>query len=162
TIQSRINAFNAAVPGIVAARGARAKLVDLSVLSAADLNDTLHPNDNGYLRMSVRWYTALENLLSDGRDWPLFGTGFEATDPAQTWLDTSAAAFNIGGYCCGLTAMESSPRAEGIAHSGTSALMYSGSDNSPIQSYSYQEVFATDLPLDTRSVLSYWVYPQQT
>jgi hypothetical protein len=92
----------------------------------------------------------------------LFRTGFEAGDPAQTWLDTSAAAVNVGGYCCGLTAMESSPRTEGIAHSGTSALMYSGSDNSASQSYSYQKVFAADLPLGTHSVLSYWVYPQQT
>jgi lysophospholipase L1-like esterase len=162
TIQSRINAFNTAVPGIVEARGARAKLVDLSVLSAADLNDTLHPNDNGYLRMSVRWYTALESVLNDGRDWPLLGAGFEAGDPAQTWLDTSAAAVNVGGYCCGLTAMESSPRTEGTAHSGTSALMYSGTDNSATQSYSYQKVFATDLPVGARTVLSYWVYPQQT
>jgi len=126
------------------------------------MNDTLHPNDSGYLRMSVRWYTALESVLGDGRDWPLFRTGFEAGDSTQTWLDTSAAAVNVGGYCCGLTAMESSPRTEGIAHSGTSALMYSGSDNSAIQSYSYQKVFATDLPIGTRSVLSYWVYPQQT
>jgi lysophospholipase L1-like esterase len=161
TIQSRINAFNAAVPDVVAARGVRAKLVDLSVLSAADLNDTLHPNDNGYLRMSVRWYTALESVLGDGRDWPLFGTGFEAGDPAQTWRDSSAASVNVGGYCCGLTAMESSPRTEGIAHSGTSALMYSGSDNSATQSFSYQKVFATDLPVGAQSVLSYWVYPQQ-
>jgi lysophospholipase L1-like esterase len=162
TIQSRINAFNTAVPGTVAARGGRAKLVDLSVLSAADLNDILHPNDNGYLKMSVRWYTALQSVLGDGRDWPLFRNGFEAGDPPQTWLDTSAAAVNVGGYCCALTAMESSPRAEGVTHSGNSALMYSGSDNSPIQSYSYQKLFATDLPLGTRSVLSYWVYPQQT
>jgi lysophospholipase L1-like esterase len=162
TIQSRINAFNAAVPGVVAARGDRAKLVDMSVLSAADMSDTLHPDDNGYLRMSVRWYTALESVLDDGRDWPLLGTGFEAGDPAQTWLDTAAAAVNVGGYCCGLTAMESSPRMEGIAHSGTSALMYSGSDNSAAQSYSYQKIFATDLPIGVRGVLSYWIYPQQT
>lgn len=161
TIQSRINAFNAAVPDIVAARGVRAKLVDLSVLSAADLNDTLHPNDNGYLRMSVRWYAALESVLGDGRDWPLFGTGFEAGDPTQTWRDSSAATVNVGGYCCGLTAMESSPRTEGIAHSGTSALMYSGFDNSATQSFSYQKVFATDLPVGAQSVLSYWIYPQQ-
>jgi lysophospholipase L1-like esterase len=160
-VQSRIDAFNAAVPAVVAARGSRARLVDLSVLSPADLADTLHPNDNGYARMAVRWYSALEGVLGDGRDWPLLVNGFEAAEPAATWRDTVAAAVNVGGYCCGLTAMESSARTEGVAHGGVSALMYSGSDNSATQSYSYAKVFAADLPLTTRSVLSYWIYPQQ-
>src|SRR5690349_14319971 len=75
TIQARINAYNAAVPGVVSARGSRVKLVDLSVLSSADLNATLHPNDNGYARMAVRWYSALEGVLADGRDWPLLTNG---------------------------------------------------------------------------------------
>ena len=38
-------------------RGTRAKLVDLSGTRASDLNDTLHPNDSGYARMAVRWYS---------------------------------------------------------------------------------------------------------
>lgn len=160
-IQARIDAFNAAVPGVIAARGARAKLVDLSGLAAADLNDTLHPNDSGYARMAVRWYTALEPVLGDGRDWPLLRAPFEASDPAQTWLDSTGAAVGVGGYCCALTAMESSPRSEGVAHGGSAALMYSGSDNSATQSYSYQRVFAADLPVGPSTVLSYWIYPQQ-
>ncbi|MFG2039984.1 GDSL-type esterase/lipase family protein [Dactylosporangium sp. NPDC048998] len=159
TIQARINAFNAAIPGALAGR-ARTKVVDLSGLSAADLNDTLHPNDAGYARMAVRWYSALESVLGDGRDWPLFSTAFEPSDPAPTWLDSAGASVNVGGYCCGLAAAESSPRAE-LAHSGSSALMYSGSDNSATQSYSYQRIFAADLPLGAGSVLSYWIYPQQ-
>ncbi|WP_442788580.1 GDSL-type esterase/lipase family protein [Dactylosporangium sp. NBC_01737] len=161
TIQARINAFNAAVPGVVSARGARARLVDLSTLAASDLNDTLHPNDSGYARMAVRWYTALEPVLGDGRDWPLLRASFEAGDPAPTWLDSAGAAIGVGGYCCALTAMESSPRAEGVSRSGTGALMYSGSDNSATQSYSYQRIFAADLPIGASSVLSYWIYPQQ-
>ncbi len=160
TIQARINAFNAAVPGVVASRGARARLVDLSTLAAADLKDTLHPNDTGYARMAVRWYTALEPVLGDGRDWPLLRAPFETSDPAPTWLDSAGASAGVGGYCCALTAMESSPRAE-QSRSGTSALMYSGSDNSATQSYSYQRVFAADLPIGATSVLSYWIYPQQ-
>ncbi|MBV1855938.1 GDSL-type esterase/lipase family protein [Catellatospora tritici] len=160
TIQARINTFNAAVPGIVAARGARAKLVDLSVLGSADLADTLHPNDAGYARMAVRWYSGLESVLGDGRDHPLLSTAFEATDTAPTWRDSIAAAINVGGYCCALTAMEASTRAE-LAHSGAGALMYSGSDNSATQSYSYARIFAADTPLTSRSVLSYWIYPQQ-
>ncbi|GAB3863278.1 GDSL-type esterase/lipase family protein [Dactylosporangium cerinum] len=160
TIQARINAFNAAVPGIVGSRGTRAKLVDLSTLAATDLNDTLHPNDSGYAKMAVRWYTALETVLGDGRDQPLLRSSFETGDTAPTWLDSAGAAIGVGGYCCALTAMESSPRAE-LAHSGTSALMYSGSDNSATQSYSYQRIFAADLPIGPSSVLSYWIYPQQ-
>ncbi|MCU1659328.1 MAG: ricin lectin [Pseudonocardiales bacterium] len=161
TIQSRITAFNAALPSVVAPRGSRVKLVDLSVLSSADLADRLHPNDNGYARMAVRWYSALETVLGDGRDWPLLRNGFEAAEPAPTWRDTVAAAVNVGGYCCGLTGMEASPRTEGTAHGGSSALMYSGSDNSATRSYSYAMVFTTDLPLTARTVLSYWIYPQQ-
>jgi lysophospholipase L1-like esterase len=161
TIQSRIATFNAAVPGVVAARGSRAKLVDLSVLSTTDMADTLHPNDNGYARMAVRWYSALESVLGDGRDWPLMVNGFEAAEPVATWRDTVAAAVNVGGYCCALTAMEASSRTEGVAHGGSSAFMYSGTDNSATQSYSYAQVFAADLPLTTASVLSYWIYPQQ-
>src|SRR4051794_3333390 len=88
TLQARINAFNAAVPGIVGSRGTRARLVDLSTLAASDLNDTLHPNDTGYARMAVRWYTALEPVLGDGRDWPVLRAPFEPGDPAPTWLDS--------------------------------------------------------------------------
>ncbi|GAA2388230.1 GDSL-type esterase/lipase family protein [Dactylosporangium salmoneum] len=158
-IQARINTFNAAIPSALAGR-ARTRVVDLTGLAAADLNDTLHPNDAGYAKMAVRWYSALEPVLGDGRDHPLLSTAFESSDPAPTWLDSAGAAVNVGGYCCGLTAAESSPRAE-IAHSGTSALMYSGSDNSATQSYSYQRIFAADLPVTASTVLSYWIYPQQ-
>ncbi|GAA1507232.1 hypothetical protein GCM10009827_021690 [Dactylosporangium maewongense] len=160
TIQARINTFNAAVPGIVSARGARARLVDLSTLAASDLNDTLHPNDSGYAKMATRWYTALEPVLGDGRDWPLLRAPFEPSDPAPTWLDSAGAAIGVGGYCCALTAMESSPRAE-LARSGSAALMYSGADNSATQSYSYQRILATDLPVGATTTLSYWIYPQQ-
>lgn len=161
TVQARINAFNAAVPAVVAARGARAGLVDLSVLSSADLADSLHPNDGGYARMAVRWYKALEGTLGDGRDWPLLTNGFESAEPAATWRDSLAGVLNVGGYCCALTAMEASSRTEGVSHGGASAFMYSGADNSATQSYSYARVFAADLPLTTASVLSYWIYPQQ-
>lgn len=63
-IQSRITAFNAAVPAVAAAHGNQVRLVDLSVLSSADLADTLHPNDNGYARMAARWSSELETVLS--------------------------------------------------------------------------------------------------
>jgi hypothetical protein len=112
--------------------------------------------------MAVRWYSALESVLGDGRDWPLLVNGFEAAEPAATWRDTIASSVNVGGYCCGLTAMEASSRTEGYAHGGSSAFMYSGTDNSATQSFSYAQVFAADLPLTANTVLSYWIYPQQT
>jgi lysophospholipase L1-like esterase len=161
TLQARTDAFNAQVPGIVSARGARAKLVDMTALTAADMNDTLHPNDTGYARMAVRWYSVLEDVLGDGRDFPLLANGFEAAEPAATWKDSVAASVNVGGYRSGLSAMEASARTEGVAHAGASAFMYSGSDNSATQSYAYAQVFAADLPITSRTVLSYWIYPQQ-
>jgi len=131
--EARIKAFNAALPGIVAARGSRVHLVNMSVLSPADMYDNVHPNDLGYARMAVRWYSALETVLGDGRDWPLFADGFETGQPAGT---------------------------EGIAHTGTGALMYSGSDVAATPSYSSARLVSVDIPLTVRSVLSYWIYPQ--
>lgn len=57
--QRRVNAFNAAVPGIVAARGPRVHLVDHSLVDEADLADKLHPDDGGYAKMSALWCRAL-------------------------------------------------------------------------------------------------------
>ncbi|WP_222123108.1 GH92 family glycosyl hydrolase [Streptomyces sp. SLBN-118] len=88
-----------------------------------------------------------------------FSSGFESGDPQPTWLDTVAISQNIGGFCCGLTAMQSSPRTE-QAHTGSSALMYSGNDQSDDSSYSYNKVFDVDIPVGATSTLSYWVYPQ--
>ncbi|MEV0131502.1 GH92 family glycosyl hydrolase [Dactylosporangium sp. NPDC050688] len=88
-----------------------------------------------------------------------FVTGFEAGDPQPTWQNSVESSVNIGGYCCGLTSMESAPRNE-TAHGGTAALMYSGNDTSATSSYSYNRVFDVDIPIGATSTLSYWVYPQ--
>jgi hypothetical protein len=116
--------------------------------------------DAGYAKMGNVWYSALETVLGGGRDWPLFGTGLEAGQTATTWNDTVRAAVNVGGFCCGLNAMQTSSRAE-RAHGGSSALMYSGNDTSAVQSYSYNRVFDVHLPVAADTVLSYWIYPQQ-
>ncbi|WP_285559617.1 GH92 family glycosyl hydrolase [Actinoplanes regularis] len=88
-----------------------------------------------------------------------FSSGFETGQPQPTWTDTSEASAGVGGYCCGLTAMESGVRAE-TAHTGSAALMYSGNDQSATSSYSYQRIFDVNLPVTAASRLSYWVYPQ--
>ncbi len=160
----RIDAFNAAIPGIVQAKAAAGKKVLFADIHAAvpvsDITDGTHVADAGYAKMGSVWYSALETVLGGGRDWPLFGTGLEAGQTPTTWNDTVRAAVNVGGYCCGLNAMQSSSRAE-RGHGGSSALMYSGNDTSAAQSYSYNRIFDVHLPVAANTVLRYWIYPQQ-
>ncbi|MEV6928141.1 hypothetical protein AB0M46_27090 [Dactylosporangium sp. NPDC051485] len=67
----------------------------------------------------------------------------------------------IPGY--GLSGPEASMRAE-IAHSGTTALMYSGSAAGAPTDYAYLKLFdlSTPLTIGPNTVLSYWIYPQGT
>ncbi|MFI6528470.1 FG-GAP-like repeat-containing protein [Streptomyces uncialis] len=54
-VQSRINTYNAEIPGIVAARQAQGRKiahVGMGSLTTADLRDRLHPNDAGYVKMA--------------------------------------------------------------------------------------------------------------
>ncbi|WP_433216903.1 GH92 family glycosyl hydrolase [Dactylosporangium sp. CS-047395] len=88
-----------------------------------------------------------------------FSTSFEAGDPQPTWTDSVERSAGVGGYCCGLTGMESGVRSE-TAHTGTAALMYSGADTSATSSYSYNRVFDVDIPVGAGTTLSYWVFPQ--
>ena len=69
--QRRIDAYNRAVPGVVAAAGPGVHLVDQSTVDSTDDFDTLHPNEFGYARMAARWYRALEPVLNPGgTPWP--------------------------------------------------------------------------------------------
>ncbi len=62
-LESRVRAFNAALPAIVAQRGPHVHLVDMhSGFTAADLEDGLHPNRAGYAKMADRWAAALESV----------------------------------------------------------------------------------------------------
>ena len=88
-----------------------------------------------------------------------FTTSFETSDPVPTWSDTVRASTNVGGYCCGKTAMESSPRVGAASHAGSSSLLYQGSDKSATQSYSYNRVYAVNIPVTAATNLSYWLYP---
>ncbi|MGW4945697.1 SGNH/GDSL hydrolase family protein [Actinoplanes sp. NPDC004185] len=163
TNDSRARTFNAALPAIAAAQvaaGHNVRLVDLtSTLTAADIGpDTIHPTDGGYVKLGNLWHSALRPVLGAGRAWPLFRTDFGAA-AQPTWTDSVHASVNVGGFCCGLTAMESARRAE-TAHGGTYALMYSGNDTSATQSYSYNKVFDVHVPIAADTTLSYWIYPQ--
>ncbi|WP_306204338.1 SGNH/GDSL hydrolase family protein [Actinoplanes sp. RD1] len=57
--QERADAYNALVPGVVAAAGTHFHVVDLSAVRDRDMADKLHPNDAGYARMAAAWGTAL-------------------------------------------------------------------------------------------------------
>lgn len=164
TVESRVRAYNSQLPGIVQAKAAAGKKVRLADfhanLTLADIGaDGIHPTDGGYRKLADVWYSALQPVLGAGRAWPLFRTDFGAAAPPLTWVDTVQAARNVTGYCCGLTGMESARRAE-IAHGGTYALMYSGTDTSASGSYSYNRVFDVHLPLTAGTTLTYWIYPQ--
>jgi lysophospholipase L1-like esterase len=163
-VESRVQAFNAQLPAIAqakAATGKKVRLVDFHAnLTLADIGpDGIHPTGGGYLKLADVWYSALQPVLGAGRAWPLFKTDLGAAAPPLTWTDTVQSARNVTGYCCGRTSMESGRRAE-VAHGGTYALMYSGTDTSAGGSYSYNRVFDVHLPLTAGTTLTYWIYPQ--
>lgn len=64
TLNARINAYNAAIPGIVQQAGASVRFVDMNArITVDDLSgDGLHPSDAGYLKMGDVWYEALSPL----------------------------------------------------------------------------------------------------
>ncbi|MFE7130955.1 GDSL-type esterase/lipase family protein [Streptomyces sp. NPDC057638] len=72
TVQSRVDAYNRAIPGIVAERaqrGSRITQVSMGTLTVADLDDNLHPNDSGYRKMAASFHggvvTAARNKWID-------------------------------------------------------------------------------------------------
>lgn len=91
-----------------------------------------------------------------------FFSDFEAGIAQPDWNDTVDFQANVGGFCCGLNHMETSTRRENIAHSGTTALMYSGNDADATRSFSYNKVFDVRIPVSAGTTLSYWIYPQNS
>ena len=73
TLNTTIQAYNAAIPALVQARATAGKhvvMVDMydafaadANYKTADLSDDLHPNDSGYALMAGVWYTKLAPLL---------------------------------------------------------------------------------------------------
>ncbi|MEU4877690.1 ricin-type beta-trefoil lectin domain protein [Streptomyces sp. NPDC021608] len=62
--------FNAKLPGIVQAEqaaGKHVRLVDMSALTAADLSDALHPNDNGFRKMADAFRAGVQ--AADAAGW---------------------------------------------------------------------------------------------
>ncbi|MBB5873501.1 lysophospholipase L1-like esterase [Allocatelliglobosispora scoriae] len=93
--EAKSQAFNAAIPGIVAQKGPLTHLVDMHTgFSNADLADGLHPNAAGYDKMAARWWSALQSvpgsLSSLGA--PPVGTAVALSNPqSKRCLDVSGA-----------------------------------------------------------------------
>jgi lysophospholipase L1-like esterase len=65
TLEARVEAYNAALPGVVAGKGPHVHLVDMhAALSTADLADGVHPTAAGYDKMAAVWYNALRSVPS--------------------------------------------------------------------------------------------------
>ncbi|WP_154676864.1 FG-GAP-like repeat-containing protein [Parafrankia discariae] len=63
---TRIQSYNAAIPGVVTkfeAAGRAVHLVDMSAVGTADMNDSLHPNDTGYRKMGDAFYKTIGDVL---------------------------------------------------------------------------------------------------
>lgn len=70
-LQRRINAYNAALPAVVAAKDSRVHLVDQSNIREVDLYDMVHPNEFGYAKMSFNLYNALDRVYgAASAPWP--------------------------------------------------------------------------------------------
>ena len=66
---ARITTFNDAIPGVVAQRanfGQNVVVVDFRSITAADLQDGLHPSEEGYLKMGDIWFSAIQAAASKG------------------------------------------------------------------------------------------------
>jgi lysophospholipase L1-like esterase len=61
--------YNATLAGVVAARGPRVSLADMSRIPVANTVDGVHPTDSGYRQMAYQWYQALGPVLAGGRPW---------------------------------------------------------------------------------------------
>jgi hypothetical protein len=95
----------------------------------------------------------------------LFSTGLESGQTQPTWSDTVDFSSNVGGICCSLTGPELGVRSGEQAHTGSSALMYSGMANGGSTTYAYLKSFdlsGAPPTIDASTVLDYWIYPQSS
>ncbi|GAA1852176.1 RICIN domain-containing protein [Asanoa iriomotensis] len=98
TLAARVRAYNAAIPGIVAGKGARTHLVDLhSPLTTADLADGVHPNQAGYDKMAAVWYSALRAVPASLQVGPPVGTAVSLVNPQSSrCMDVSGVSTTPG------------------------------------------------------------------
>ncbi|MFC4049851.1 GDSL-type esterase/lipase family protein [Actinomadura syzygii] len=96
-VQSRIEAFNKQIPGLVAQRartGKHVAVVDMSDVTTDDLADNLHPNDRGYAKMADAFEDAL--LTAAAKDWIVDAGTPGCTDAPGRWLPRGKIASGVG------------------------------------------------------------------
>lgn len=110
--------------------------------------------------------------LRSGEQQPFTGTGFETGQRYPDWADEvdtgggqSGGISNVNPYPgYGLTSPEAGMRQE-TAHTGTTALLYSGDATGAATDYAYMRIFdlsAHPPIIDSKTTLSYWIYPQNS
>ena len=99
-----------------------------------------------------------------------FTTSFDTGQPLPDWVDSvdtgngtdhAGSIANVGGYP-GAAAPESGIRQE-ATHTGTQALLYSGSPGGQPDNHAYMKLFdlsSNPITVAANTTLSYWVYPQ--
>ncbi|HEY0193006.1 MAG TPA: FG-GAP-like repeat-containing protein [Kofleriaceae bacterium] len=98
--EARVTAYNQAIPGVVAQRasaGKHVRLVSMAALTSADMNDSLHPNDNGYVKMAAAFNLGIQQSLAAG--WihaPVVVTGPTCTDATGGWQGIGQVAAGTG------------------------------------------------------------------
>ncbi len=92
-----------------------------------------------------------------------FRSGVEQKyDAMPFWTDSpdpSITTKNIGGYMGSANNPECSAVAE-TKHIGSYAMRYAARDNSTDSSFIYFRVFPVDIPVNEKTKLSFWTYPQ--
>jgi lysophospholipase L1-like esterase len=83
-----VRTYNTLMAGIVASKGPRVTLVDMSRISNVNTTDGLHPTDLGYRQMAFQWYQGLRRVLTGGAALPVAASPF----PVPTVRLTRAAA----------------------------------------------------------------------
>lgn len=151
-------------------------VVNVSGSTASRTYNTITPQTARYVKLNVTTPTGngnnaariyeFEVYAAGSQGGNTFSTSLESGQPQPTWVSTvdssGGGLSNVGGICCSLTGPELVLHNE-VAHTGTSALMYSGLDNSATTSFAYMEVFdvsSQSLTVGANTTLSYWIYPQ--
>ncbi|MEV6983972.1 FG-GAP-like repeat-containing protein [Sphaerisporangium sp. NPDC051017] len=100
-LQPRIDAYNAALPGMVRdlqSEGKHVLLVDMSrVLVSDGLENDAHPTDAGYAKMAAAWYSAIS--AADAKGWiqtPLPENAADGCNPADSPVDDGPTDSNVG------------------------------------------------------------------
>jgi hypothetical protein len=144
-------------------------VIPIGTIGAGKLIDTVNVGyDQPKVLGGYRGY--IDDIkISDVIESSQFSTGLETGEPALTWTNTattpvvggSGGLANVGGLCCGATGPELDARTE-RAYGGTSALLYSGKDNSSTSnSHAYLKGFQlNNVFVRPTTKLTYRIFPQ--